>query len=1048
MITEVLYYTFIYPMQTLLGAVFEWLYAITHSYGLAIVLLSLCVNVFLLKLTHLSESKARAVSALKSACDKKIAEFKKVFRGAELHAYTQILFKQKHYHPIYNLFSLSGLALQIPFFLGVLFLLQDFEGLQGARFGVIEDLSKPDTLLFGYALLPFVMSVLSLINVFVSSKERGARVQGSLIALIFLVLLYVMPSGLVVYWSVSMGFSLLRTLLGLRHSAFLKKLRFGDKSLSLRSGFGHYRLGSSLHPSLENNDFSSKILECQEGKPSVECKASSESSVGLESSPTDSKDSQKQSIESSLTDSESKIITQSTTSKTLNEALPNINNNGRSSASRAESNFAKSHTNSEFAHTEPHEILASCDDFVGYQARGAGSYLSGSDQAPSVDSRKSAQEANLLSRFKNVLHAIFTPHKDLDSKTYLTYRNISIFALLNIFFLIFVFSPFAVYSSDVSQFDPSQTFQTLGGLFGFFLLFSFLGIYTTSFFYKTRLLKLGVFACIVLVLIAISYVFFFTGNIFNGRPYAPLDGLLFKDGGANISHAFAKYFDIGYGVFLMFAAIFLLYKLKNAMRIALLFMFGILSLSSVLDFGSVVIEHSKYVKLEAPTKSSHNATNNSTIPDYANVYLGFSKDKPNIIVLMSDTVQSDNFTQALKDYPELYDVFEGFTYYTNTLSASSITFASFPAIIGGEYYAPHNVNKRNLKHTLVEENSKAIVGVANSFSNAGYAVSFGTIFPGDEVYIRPNLKKDVLLIPNTDHSAWAGFYKQHYRIQEPKLDSSIPFGELISLGLFRASPYIFRARLYQAEGWLFGDSLLANHFRYSVNNASKIASFAVLSNTQSPKPTFKLFHENTEHFPWLLDKDNACQHITDTSLYRSKLMTDKAGLAYSNHICYVKNLGLWLKWFKDSGIYDNTKIIIVSDHGNGGQGAPLIDLPRRELRNSHIFFMVKDFNAKGKLKVDTTTFVSNSDAMAVACDEIDSKCPKIPPSFLKNPMPNRELIFTFVDGGSGRQTNTKFDVILQYKVKNSIFDLNNWTDITSTESTQSQAATISESKEH
>ena len=1031
---ETLYYIFIYPMQTLLGSVFEWLYGITHSYGWSIILLSLLINVFLLKLTNLSESKARAISALKAACDTKIAEFKKVFKGAELHAYTQTLFKQKHYHPIYNLASLGGLALQIPFFLGVLFLLQDFEGLQGARFGVIEDLSKPDTLLFGAALLPFVMSILSLVNVFVSSKELGARIQGGLIALIFLVLLYVMPSGLVVYWSVSMGFSLLRTLLGLRHSAFLKKLRFGDKSLILRSGFGHYRLGSSLHPSLENNDFSSKILECQEGKPSVECKASSESSVGLESSPTDSKDSQKQSIESSLTDSESKIITQSTTSKTLNEALPNINNNGRSSASRAESNFAKSHTNSEFAHTEPHEILASCDDFVGYQARGAGSYLSGSDQAPSVDSRKSAQEANLLSRFKNVLHAIFTPHNDLDSKTYLTYRNISIFALLNIFFLIFVFSPFAVYSSDVSQFDPSQTFQTLGGLFGFFLLFSFLGIYTTSFFYHTRLLKLGVFACIVLILIAISYVFFFTGNIFNGRPYALLDGLLFKDGGANISHPFAKYFDVGYALFLMLIAIFVLYKLKNVVRVVLFFMFSVIVISGILDLGSVIIDHSKYAQAESPTQDSKDNTPTPTIPDYTKDYLGFSKDKQNIIVLMSDTVQSDNFTQALKDYPEFYDVFEGFTYYTNTLSASSITFASFPAIIGGEYYTPYNVNKRELKHTLAEENSKAIVDVANSFSNAGYAVSFGTIFPGDEVYIRPHLKKDVLLVPKTDHSAWVGFYKQHYHIKEPSLDSNIPFGELISLGLFRASPYIFRARLYQAEGWLFGDSLLSNHFRYSVNNASKIASFAVLSNTDSPKPTFKLFHELTEHFPWLLDKDSACQHITDPSFYRSKLMSDKAGLAYSNHICYVKNLASWLKWFKDSGIYDNTKIIIVSDHGNGGLGAPLVDLPRRELRNSHIFFMVKDFNAKGKLKIDSTTFVSNSDAMAVACDEIDSKCPKISPSFIKHPIPNRELIFTLVDGGSGRQTNTKFDVILQYRVKNSIFDLSNWIDITNTES--------------
>ena len=36
-----------------------------------------------------------------------------------------------------------------------------------------------------------------------------------------------------------------------------------DKSGNLRSGLGHYPQGNSLHPSLDNNDFSSKILECQ-----------------------------------------------------------------------------------------------------------------------------------------------------------------------------------------------------------------------------------------------------------------------------------------------------------------------------------------------------------------------------------------------------------------------------------------------------------------------------------------------------------------------------------------------------------------------------------------------------------------------------------------------------------------------------------------------------------------------------------------------------------------------------------------------------------------
>ncbi|WP_395001983.1 hypothetical protein [uncultured Helicobacter sp.] len=82
----------------------------------------------------------------------------------------------------------------------------------------------------------------------------------------------------------------------LRHSAF------SEKSGSLIVGGGHYRLGSSLASNLHNPNFSSKILECL-GKPSAESQADSESSS-----------------------TESKTITESTTLKNPNKALPNINN--------------------------------------------------------------------------------------------------------------------------------------------------------------------------------------------------------------------------------------------------------------------------------------------------------------------------------------------------------------------------------------------------------------------------------------------------------------------------------------------------------------------------------------------------------------------------------------------------------------------------------------------------------------------------------------------------------------------------------------------------
>ena len=112
----------------------------------------------------------------------------------------------------------------------------------------------------------------------------------------------------------------------------IKKMRnvwhsvLSDKSGNLRSDFQSLTSSKLLQSSLDNPLFSSQSLECQEGKPSAECRENTESKKGLESSLTESS-----------ADSESKSITQSITPKNLSEALPNINNSACASTSRAES---------------------------------------------------------------------------------------------------------------------------------------------------------------------------------------------------------------------------------------------------------------------------------------------------------------------------------------------------------------------------------------------------------------------------------------------------------------------------------------------------------------------------------------------------------------------------------------------------------------------------------------------------------------------------------------------------------------------------------------
>ena len=74
----------------------------------------------------------------------------------------------------------------------------------------------------------------------------------------------------------------------------------------------------------------------------------------------------------------------------------------------------------------------------------------------------------------------------------------------------------------------------------------------------------------------------------------------------------------------------------------------------------------------------------------------------------------------------------------------------------------------------------------------------------------------------------------------------------------------------------------------------------------------------------------------------------------------------WLRWMKENGVYDNTRIVICSDHGVGWDDESLMDSRysshvsrMKEIgRGRSIYFsllLVKDVGECGRLRVDTTT---------------------------------------------------------------------------------------------
>ena len=72
--------------------------------------------------------------------------------------------------------------------------------------------------------------------------------------------------------------------------------------------------------------------------------------------------------------------------------------------------------------------------------------------------------------------------------------------------------------------------------------------------------------------------------------------------------------------------------------------------------------------------------------------------------------------------PELKKLFDGFTFYPNTLSYGSKTNEGLPAIYGGYEYTPSKINQRP-ELSLVEKHNEALRMMPTIFGEEGYEVT-------------------------------------------------------------------------------------------------------------------------------------------------------------------------------------------------------------------------------------------------------------------------------------------------------------------------------------
>ena len=187
------------------------------GYGWGLIALSILTAFLYAPLEKWAQHLKASETKIQNVIQPQLKDIATNLTGQEAWAATQRLYKRYRYHPLKAIRTAAFPLLQLPLLFLAFYSLSSLELLKGISLGPIEDLSQPDKLLFGLALLPFLMTVINIAVTFTDPFTKRERVQAIVIALFFLVLLYSAPAALLIYWTTNNFIGLIKALY-LKHS--------------------------------------------------------------------------------------------------------------------------------------------------------------------------------------------------------------------------------------------------------------------------------------------------------------------------------------------------------------------------------------------------------------------------------------------------------------------------------------------------------------------------------------------------------------------------------------------------------------------------------------------------------------------------------------------------------------------------------------------------------------------------------------------------------------------------------------------------------------
>lgn len=375
-----------------------------------------------------------------------------------------------------------------------------------------------------------------------------------------------------------------------------------------------------------------------------------------------------------------------------------------------------------------------------------------------------------------------------------------------------------------------------------------------------------------------------------------------------------------------------------------------------------------------------------------------STEGQNVVVFMLDRAMGGYIPYLFNENPDLAKQFEGFTYYENTISHGGQTNFGTPGLFGGYEYTPVEMNKRD-GESLATKQNEAIKMMPKLFSDNGFDV---TVI--DPVYANYQWVPDLSIyndIEGVDAYIAVGKFGN---VEDKESNINNRHRNFFCFSLMKTMPVLIQPTIYNNGNYHQLSSAETEIYSIQSQNSMSTANgvelefmdgYNVLKNmptitkiTDSNTNTLLMMSNDTTHNPMLVNEaDNYTPafYVDNTEYdeeHADRFLVDGEELLinnveqmahYQSNMSALIQFGNWLDFLRENGVYDNTKIILVADHGNciGQYSELILDDGTDKLKDAQYYYpllMVKDFNSNEFTVSDE--FMTNADVPTLAVKDV------------------------------------------------------------------------------